>query len=376
MSADFMSTSSIGTRQKLSAGGLVVFGLVCVIVYLAEVLSGNDALGISHWIVPDGINLFNNLMGDLSGYPGSCFRKGGGTSLVHGMLYGLFGGFGFFAVNMLIVLWIALRHGVLLLLLFPFYLFSLALPSKDLLVLLLVLEWSRSLERSAWVSVVLTLVGLYLVRDGNMFSSLACTGAILLWRIGVPWRGLALASLAFCGIMFVYGSPLLMHIPIYASYLGVYHSHSWIDASSVTDYLIRLVGNSSNIAMRTVFVDSHGGLSLLGPVGLVSGLSMLAAFCFSVWSFIKRDGRNRVVFASLMLLVALAVLSVNPLVQPRYLMPYAVAFFMLVHRQYGSEEKKGVWGAAIALTVLGIVGYGVLPIPHPPVPIVHEFWLY
>ncbi|WP_303680687.1 hypothetical protein [Pelodictyon luteolum] len=167
-----------------------------------------------------------------------------------------------------------------------------------------------------------------------------------------------------------------MHIPIYASYVGAYLSHSWLDASSVADYLIRIVGNSTNIAMRTIFFNDRGGLNILAPVGLVSGVSMLAAFCFAAWSFIRNDERKTAVFASLMLLVALAVLSVNPLVQPRYLMPYAVAFFMLVQRQYGQEEKKNIWGAAIALTVLGIVGYGVLPIPHPPVPIVHEFWLY
>lgn len=371
-----MSPGAMATRQKFSAVGFLAFGLFCVIVYQAEVLSGNDALGISHWIVPDGINLFNNLMGELPGYPGSCIRKGGGTSLVHGLPFNNLGVFGFFAVNLLIVLWIALRHGVSLLLLFPFYLFSLALPSKDLLVLLLVLEWSRSLLRSAWVSVVLMLVGLYVVRDGNMFSSLACTIAILLWRMGIPWKALVVASLVFCGVMFVYGPPLLMHIPIYAGYVGMYLSHSWLDASSVADYLIRLVGNSTNIAMRTIFFNDRGGLSFLAPVGLVSGVSMLAAFCFAAWSFIRNDERKTAVFASLMLLVALAVLSVNPLVQPRYLMSYAVAFFMLVHRQYGPEEKKGVWGAAIALTVIGIVGYGMLPIPHPPVPIVHEYWLY
>ncbi len=139
-----MNPSAIAIRQKFSAVGLVAFGFFCVVVYLADVLSGNDALGISHWIVPDGINLFNNLMGDLSGYPGSCIRKGGGTSLVHALPYRFFGVFGFFVVNMLIVVWIAVRHGISLFFLFPFYLFSLALPSKDLLVLLLVLEWSRS----------------------------------------------------------------------------------------------------------------------------------------------------------------------------------------------------------------------------------------
>ncbi|RTY34248.1 hypothetical protein EKD00_08505 [Chlorobium phaeovibrioides] len=167
-----------------------------------------------------------------------------------------------------------------------------------------------------------------------------------------------------------------MHIPIYASYVGVYLSHSWLDASSVVDYLIRLVGNSSNFAMRNVFVDNQGGISLLAPVGLISGISMLTAFCLVAWSFIKNDGRGKVVFASLMLIVAWAVLSVNPLVQPRYLMSYAVAFFMLVQGQYTHKETGWAIGVSLALTAIGIILYGLMPIPQPPVPIVHEFMLY
>lgn len=371
-----VSQSAIDSRQKLKVAGLMAFLLMCISLYLAQVLSGNNALWFSHWIVQDGIHLFNGLLGVIPDCPDSCLGRGAGTYLVHSLPYKLMGVVGFFVLNMLLVLWIVLRHGLSLFFLFPVYLFSLALPSKDLLMLVLILEWSWFLERKGWVPVLLLLGLMYMFRDGNMFSSLACTIAILLWRIGFSWRWLALASLAFCGVMFVYGAQLLMHIPVYSSYVGVYHSVSRLEVGSFADYMIRLVGNSTNIAMRTVFVDNHGGISLLAVVGVVSGVSMLAAFVFVVWSFIRNDGRHRVVFAGLMLLVAWAVLSVNPLVQPRYLMPYSVAFFMLVPAQYSRKEQRLVWTVTLAVTVLGIILYGVLPIPHPPVPIVHEFMLY
>lgn len=364
------------SRQKLTVLKYLAFVCLCIAIYLVQILSGNHALGFSHWIVQDGINLLNGLNSVLPGCPESCLGRGSGTYLVHGLPFTLMGITGFFVMNMLIVLWIVARHGMSLLFIFPFYLFSLALPSKDLLLLLLILEWGRSLQRGYWVSAIMLIILMYFFRDGNMFSSIACTVAVLLWRIRIPWQGVVLSAIGFCGFMFVYGAPLLMHIPIYASYVGVYKRLSWIEASSFQDYLIRLVGNASNIAMRTLFIDDQGGISLLAIVGVVSGIAMLTAFCLAAWSFVKNDKRDKVVFASLLLFVAWAVLSVNPLVHPRYLMPYLVAFFMLVQGEYSAREKHSALAVSLGMTIIGMILYTVLPIPRPPVPIVHQYMLY
>ncbi|NTU53783.1 MAG: hypothetical protein HGA97_08845 [Chlorobiaceae bacterium] len=350
--------------------------LLCITVYLGQILSCNHALCLSNWYVPDGITLFHALIDSMPGFPWSCVGRRIGVLLVQGLPFRLLGVFGFFALNLLVVVWIVLRHGTSLLFLYPFYLLSLALPSKDLLMLLIILEWSRFLIRGSWGYALMLTFGMYFIRDGDMFISLACMFAILLLRRGFTWRIIALVAMVFSGFLFVYGRELLGHIRVYADYVAYYQTVSWLKASTASDYLIRVIGNMSNLAMRTVFVDDQGGINLLAVGYFISGISMLVAFCLATWSYIRNEERAAVLFGSLLLIVAVSVLSINPLVQPRYLLPYSAAFFMLTTQHFSGEERGGALAVTLVMTALGICLYCVLPIPRPPVPHVYSFSLF
>lgn len=360
--------SCVLLSDKNKAAGIISFIVFCVVIYLAQVLSQGLFLSVSNWFVPDGFNYLNRL-NDLGG---SLSSFGSGKSqavyVINIIPFRLVGSFGFFIVNMVLVLWMVFRVRLAVFFVFPFFLLSLALPSKDLLMLVFVVEWSVFLVKRFSVIVLLFIAGVYFIRDGDVFVLLACSIAVLLYRRGVPWQVIASASIIASGLLFAFGKRLLAHIPVFVAYYGQYSSKSWIGCCSLTDYFIRFIGNASNLAMRQVFVDVLGGISLIAVLYFISGVWMFTALCMALYSFIKNDSRTEVVIPTLLLLVALATLSVNPFVQPRYFLPYAGAYFVLNKGMFSRKEWMGALLVSLILTGIGINMYGFLPIPKPPIP--------
>ncbi len=363
-------------KVKLQATQQLAMLLLCVVFYLAQVLSGNHALGLSNWFIGDGITLYKIVHVRSLDYHWWPIGRAQGIYFIHVYPYMILGGLGFIIVNIFLVSILFRRFGVTIVLLFPFYLISLVLPSKDLVMLALILFWSYCLINALWVRAITLVLIMYYFRDGDMFISLACTLAIILWWLGISWRLLGFLGVVTGSFLFVFGKSILGGIPIYSAYVGAHSSISWVGAYTFPYYLVRLVGNASNLALRTVFVDVSGGLSLSAILTYISGVSMLTAFCLAFFSFIRNDFRKRTSFASLLLIIALATLSINPLVQPRYLMPYTVAFFVLVRGHYTSQERWAALGASLMLSVLGMLTYPLLPVPMPPIPIIVNFALF
>lgn len=367
----------IDMQDKQTTLRWVAMLFVCCTIYFSQLLFGGYVSVLSNWFVPDGCTLFGVLKGLEPSFSWSAIAPRKGIYFLHVQPYRWLGNPGFFVVNLAIAAWIVFRYGSALLLLFPFFLFSLPLPSKDLSVLLLVLAWCFALYRGSYAMVVASLAGMYFFRDGDFFISFACTVAVVAWRLGMHWRLIALGSLAIGAWSFVFGKKLLSSISVYADYVSVYAAVSSLGCCSFNDYFIRLVGNASNIALRAMFIDELGGVSIMAVVGFISGFSMLLAFSFSAHAFIRNvAARKEVAFASIILIVALAVLSVNPLVQPRYLLPYAASFFMISKGQFFATEKSTAIIVTVLVTVMGMVLYEVLPISTPPVPPVQQFILF
>ena len=371
-----MDSAVIGKQEKIRVALLLGFIMLCIVFYLLQVLSNNHMLGLSNWFVGDGMTL-SRIMPDASEhFPWSGLGRRQGIYLLHSLPYRYLGTFGFFVFNAMLVAILAWRYGSSLFLLFPFYLISLPLPSKDLVMLAFVLAWARAIASKSWGIGAFLILLMYYFRDGDMFISIGCTLAMLLVWSGIQWRPLAVLGVAIGGFLFVYGKSILGFIPIYGSYDAQYHSYSGIGCCSLSDYLVRLIGNSSNLALRTEFIDTTGGLSLLAVIGFVSGLSMMAAFCLTVYSFIKGEKGRDVALASLLLIIALAVLSISPFVQPRYLMPYAAAFFMLTQGRFSVVEWWSAFSVSLLLAGVGIALYSMLPIPVVPHPLIDNFSLF
>ena len=109
---------------------------------------------------------------------------------------------------------------------------------------------------------------------------------------------------------------------LYSRAMGVAEMGETLDVDILNTplgYLIRLLGNATNLAFRPIFLDTSGNLHLLSFFFWISGLTLLYAFICCLRAVRSRNrGDVRIGMVGLM---SLLLVSITPYVQPRYLLP-------------------------------------------------------
>jgi len=352
--------------------GVAVAG-VCVIALLLQFLSGNETGFMSNWFIPDGITLATTFDGYWSGRLPAEEIQGG---LVLNYLYVLArwsGALGF-AVTNIVLLWIAtaaLRQvGTLsfALLAFPYFLLAVALPSKDLVMLVFSVAFVRLAAAGRAPMMVALGLGAYFFRDGGAVILLVATGLCVVvrhWRRSAPY----LVALMFVSVFAVniVAERLFGDLFIYARALQVQQdaaSAGIADAPGLLQTALRIFGNATNLAFRPAIMDADGGLALTGIVYLISGVGLLYALAIAAIQLIRSTDASEIA-AALLLYASLAVVAINPFVQPRYLLP-AAAITLAIHvRTRAFVQPAAMWLGCACITLLGILAYVLSPIGLP-----------
>ena len=251
----------------------------------------------------------------------------------------------------------------------PFFVLSSILPSKDILVFGLLVVYMLILFRGYIFSSVIVSIFTFFVRDAM--------GLVMLMFIGIVWLRLDIRKLLFVLFFVVLVSSLYLYelLAITNSFmlertLGYFQANGL----EINNYLIRLIGNVTNLSSRAVFVSVQGYLSFTGIVLFLSGIGVFSAFLISTYVIFFRVSLISTplyLSASLYLLI-LVLFSASPLVQPRYLIP--VSFLVLSSYWYRCSDKLDFYlilflsftVSLLLMCVYAFSGYGL--------PEVTEFW--
>jgi len=345
---------------------------LAVVLLLVQLCSRNHIGSFSNWFVPDGITL------------ATTFREyWAGTLLGQDIAWGVpinyaylpavwLGVLGFVAINIgLIVLAQRISRLPMLpaMLLLPYFLMTVALPSKDILMLAASYAVVHlALERRMLAAWIVTLVA-FTIRDGALpiFG-----GFLLLWtayrRMPRTLPLLLFALIASATLLDLVAQQLFGDLFIFARNRSVFLSvadQTRLDLFSRWGVPLRVFANLTNMAMRPSIFDREGGIALIGIAYFVSGIGLLYASYAAAVAIWRRLDELQLA-AALMFAVSLAVMAVSPLIQPRYLLP-AAAMVISVTAARRPGVSLGLLASATALSVAGILAYLLtqvgLPLP-------------
>jgi hypothetical protein len=312
-------------------------GVTLLLTYtgLAILLGGNPA-GVSGWFVPDGITLFNAAVDDRRLGIAAIFEDYAAAAALAVLNAVLIGQHPLLPV-VFNILALALAFGAscrwgarwpaLLLLSTPYYVVAAPLPSKDIVVLLMVV-WAvyrfAAVGKPLRVALPLVICGaMFFVRDG--FAAILATAffaATLQDRLRISPYVVLSALLATSAAFWLLFDALLQDSFLYARAIGVASQSEVLDvdtSSSPAGYFIRLLGNATNLAFRPVFLDTAGHLHVLSVAYWISGITLLYALLSCLTGL--RSGQPRDRHIGMVGLVTLLLMAITPYVQPRYLLP-------------------------------------------------------
>jgi len=342
---------------------------------------GAPVLGVSYWLLPDGISLaqtcqvitkigindaFDSIPGYQYGFPPSALLL-----LVHSLSLIVIGPTGFTVVNTAILTGVMRLTSPWLALALPYLLVALTMPSKEILLAPLLLSGWQALGRRQFVLLSLIVAVVFFVRDGAVI-------AILVWIIGcrsaaaLHLRGIAVVTVATALGFLLHAnleslSDQFFLIDRNISGLQSIDSPLGGYAFSYPGYLLRWIATLSGLAMRPApFFDCQGDVPLLGVSYWICGVTMLVSaidsFQFlllqprSEWSKSTTDARN----AALALWLAIAVFAVNPLVQPRYILPFSIPYLAWMFANRRPSSLLRLYSLCIGLSVVGILAQQLL----------------
>lgn len=347
---------------------VMVLGIVC-----AQVMGQNYIGCISNWLVPDGLTYYESINALHDGSLGFDDIQGG--QLVHYFYYcfAFVGFFGFFFANFLLLVSLGKMLGscwmVIGLILFPYYILSLVLPSKDLMVLFLVASIMFVLSEGRRVAAfILILVSLF-VRDGAGLVMFAIF--MVRWLFDIIRLRLCLLlvlAMLFFGVISEYLSELIGDFFMFSRNQYLFETlaqDKFEGLSGIAGYFARLFLNGTNLAFRTVFLDIQGGVSFLAVAYFISGLSLLVDLIYSVMMILKNQ-RDEITWLSISFLISLLVISVNPFVQPRYQFPLGFLLTLGIVVKEGLRKYLSWLGWAMLVSACGRAVYVVNNISLPP----------
>lgn len=343
----------------------IAFAILCL-VYLSALFSLGDGGGASSgWFVTDGITLFNAALDDAEVPMSELFAQydaAAGLAVLNAALVGTHSMLpAVFNFTLLLVVFGSLaryRGGwpVALMLLTPYYLVSLPLPSKDVVVLalfVLAVDWFAS-ERS-WRFVIASIIALatFFVRDGFAAILLLSFAFIAVVEHSKVPRPLALmGALLAASVFWVFFGSVFQESFLYVRAMGVAEQGLTLGAETSalpSGYLMRLLGNATNLAFRPVLFDTEGRIHVLSLSYWVSGITLLYALgcCLgAVRSPHARDHRLGMIG-----LLSLILVSVTPYVQPRYLLPLCLLVPAFSFASMRHLLRSFLWLVPMALAV-------------------------
>lgn len=377
-----MSAAAVPSSESLVADRVaarVRFLLLTLIVYTLQVISNNATLvGATHWFIPDGLT-YHGVLDALSidglaalglilpeqfaGVPANPL-----LFLFYYPFYLSLGVFGYFLANQLLVQMTCRREILAAMLLTPYFLLSFALPSKDLMVLALFIPFLAWIDERRYLAAAMVCAAIFLVRDGAGVTAMGCL--VTCWlapranRARLACIVLGVTAIAILNVL-VY--EYLGDAFIFARNIQIAEDEGNYDlgGQGADTYLIRLFGNATNLAFRPVFFDSSGDVPMLGIAYWVSGISQAVCTLFAIRILWDRKASGKSSTLAMLYLVSLAIVSINPLVQPRYQLCFTL--ILLGHLLVTQPRRRILltYAACVLASAIAALAYVVSGIGLP-----------
>ncbi len=334
------------TSYRFSKDGVLVLLLqaTCLLSVLALGMVLDNTSALSNLYVTDGMNLLAQAIDDAGrggieqiielATPSAAFLIF--NAAIQGISPLLF-----FCVNSALLLgaiWIFCRgnatNSLLLFLMLPYFWVAASLPSKDILsfALFAVLAYRLSVVTSliGYAEIVFWSALIFMARDG--FGLIVFGASSLIYfgrRLNISPKALVIIALSAAMVLEFVKEEILSYLDIGdRAWIGERSEYAETIATGIGGLFVRLFGNVTNLAFRPVFADIDGGFSALGLAFFVSGLSIVVTFCIFLVKLLSSDsirGRYIAAFG----LACMFALSLAPLVQGRYFMPFVGLVFLM-----------------------------------------------
>jgi|GEM_PF-5396044 len=324
--------------------------LLYVAVYLAQVLVGKSVV-FSTLFVPDGVVWLEQIY--LLFEENEFFKTIFGESVHRGNAL-LFSFYSVplliditmvYVVNLIVINYIVLsqrfndgiRLSYILYFFVPYFWLSFALPSKDIMVLLLTYFIIRNMLANRYLIAIFVSVLCIFVRDG--YGVVATGFVFLYWFLdyyGLNKKYAVPVCLLVVALLVSVSDYLVREFYFVARNLNVAREVSnysiTSDINSYLSYVIRVFGNLTNLAFRPQFYNLHGGIDVLSTFYWLSGVSLLLMYVLSVYYFLFKKLSAYLEISVVFMLVMLIMISFNPMIQPRYLFSTAIVWPYILGR--------------------------------------------
>lgn len=364
-------------KKPIRLSSVILFTMLMIVIFffiLLQLSTNRGSLfGFSYWLIPDSVIHYDSTHGLVTGkYTLEDIPAGDGVPVYYSFFSSL-GVLGFFLANILLITvsikyfdWKAIAIALLL---YPHYLQMFPLPSKDMMVLTVYFVAFSYLIKNDWIKVVPIAIAAYFIRDAMPFLLFPVIGVTIILhktKIKPVWivvAGLLVGALAFANLKVV--APDLF---VVGRNLNVFNSRSSETLQGlgfgVVGYLARIFFNLTNFAFRLTFIDEAGLISIQSLFLYISGISSLVcAFIAIRYIFIAKGKTLKLVSTSYV--ITLFIISINPFVQGRYLLPMSVVASQFFFRRIPVRVLVGLY---VGMVVVGLVArfyYWELGIPFP-----------
>ncbi len=359
----FLPKLPIMLNRRMESGLMFTVGIS--LFYMLQLAFSNQSGLFSNLVIPDGVNLHEASTALVSGLLNADDLQPGFGAFAFYYPFKWCGMATYFCMNLFCLLVIGWRLGFTSIMLFPYFVVAAALPSKDILVLLMALFFIISLVNGRLLVALLVALLSYFIRDGSLFVLMAIFAAYQINQRNIIKPYLLVALAFICGaFIFVILPDVFGDVFIVSRNLDVYEKNalSLLGNGTSFDYFVRVFGNATNLAFRPSVIDGNGGISVVGLVYFISGISMLTSLFCSV-STIAYSKNKRAVNLSVALLVSLAVISINPFIQGRYLLTFCVVLLGYLINSGGLKNVLKMYFISVVVTIFAIVAYAYSNIP-------------
>jgi len=313
-------------------------------------ITGNEPILLfSNFIIPDGVSYLSYLEKIRDGYTilevaQEQFPSIPNSALLwffYSPIFLLYGIIGIFLVNLILVFIINKFIDPKALIFVPYFIVSAILPSKDLLVLALLIPLIIALTGNQILLAMAFSLMLFFIRDGAGMMAMAILASYLTYRY-LRLKPAMIALIAFFVAFLIYHliPTLLSGSFIYERNYSVSQmfSNSLINSGGILDYPIRVFANASNLAFRQPIIDIDGNIAIY-PLSLyISGITNLAVLILTIQAITKKNSSNELRLVCLFFLVSIFAISLSPFVGPRYQLPMTVV--TLSYILAGVSSKK------------------------------------
>lgn len=313
--------------QSINKYSVAVLLTIILLGILTFITANKPLIFLSNFIIPDGVSYLFYLEMIRDGYAilevaQEQFPSIPNSALLwyfYAPIYQSFGVISIFLVNLILVLIINKFINPKAICFLPYFIVSAILPSKDLLVLALLIPLVATLLSNRIFLAMTISLALFFIRDGAGVTAMVIVASYLAYK-KLRLKSATIALLAFMIAFFINGfiPTLLEGSFIYERNNSVskIFSNSIINSGSILDYPIRVFANASNLAFRQPIIDIDGNLAIY-PLSLyISGISNLAVFVITIKAIIQKNITYKIRLISLFFLVSIFAISLSPFVGP------------------------------------------------------------